>query len=157
MGAMTGPTLLDVLAHEIAALDDEQLDRVVEQFAPLLDRLAPPRAAPQQSDGWLDSKRAAAYLGMTPSTLFKLTAARTIPFEQEVPGGKLWFKPSELDAWRRGEQTTRLTVAHTSASKTLPKAMVRAATQPTGATKTHLSGAFLRAAEGVWVQDICPR
>jgi hypothetical protein len=55
-----------------------------------------------RDDQWMDSKAAARYLGM-PSVhpLHKLTAARSIPFEQNVPGGKCWFKRSELDAWRR--------------------------------------------------------
>jgi excisionase family DNA binding protein len=50
----------------------------------------------------MDSKQAAAYLGISPSSLWKLTAARDIPFEQDKPGGKCWFKRSELDAWRAG-------------------------------------------------------
>jgi hypothetical protein len=43
------------------------------------------------------------YLGVSLAALHKHTAARTIPFEQDAPGCKLWFRRDELDAWRRGE------------------------------------------------------
>lgn len=52
-------------------------------------------------DGWLDTAGAAEYLGMPKTALHKLTAARIIPFEQEGAGCKLYFKRSDLDAWRR--------------------------------------------------------
>lgn len=53
-------------------------------------------------DRWLSTKDAAAYLGLSPNALRKLTASRSVPFEQEVAGGKCWFLRSELDQWRRG-------------------------------------------------------
>jgi hypothetical protein len=59
-------------------------------------------AAPPD-DGWLDLKRAAGYVGISPNALHKHTGPRTVPFAQDCPGGKCWFKRSELDAWRRGE------------------------------------------------------
>ena len=31
-------------------------------------------------------------------------AAREVHFEQDVPGGKAWFKRADIDAWRRGER-----------------------------------------------------
>lgn len=55
-------------------------------------------------DRWLSTKEAAAYLGLTPNALRKLTASRSVPFEQEVAGGKCWFLRSELDQWRRGQR-----------------------------------------------------
>ena len=55
-------------------------------------------------DGWLTAKQAAEYLALTLTALHKHTAARSIPFEQEGRGCKLWFRRSELDAWRRGEK-----------------------------------------------------
>ena len=48
----------------------------------------------------MDAKAAAAYLSVTVAALHKLSAARQIPFHQEAPACKLWFKRSELDAWR---------------------------------------------------------
>lgn len=65
-----------------------------------LDAAAPAAAA---EDPWLDARRAADYAGITLGALYKLKAAGEIPFEQDGPGCKVWFRRSELDAWRRGE------------------------------------------------------
>ncbi len=40
--------------------------------------------------------------------LHKAMAAREIQFEQDVPGGKAWFKRADIDAWRRGERPPAL-------------------------------------------------
>lgn len=62
-----------------------------------------PYAPAVQEDRWMDTREAAAYLGFgSPGPLKKLTAARTVPFHQDTPGGKCWFLRSELDRWRRG-------------------------------------------------------
>ena len=66
----------------------------------LAHRLMPAGASP---DGWLDAKQAATYLGLSVHTLHKLTASQALPFEQDGPGCKCWFKASEPDAWRSGE------------------------------------------------------
>ena len=58
--------------------------------------------SPPGGDRWMNAREAAAYLGYgSVSPLHKLTAGRRIPFTQDVEGGKLWFKRSELDDWRR--------------------------------------------------------
>jgi len=80
------------------ALDDDGLDRLAAKVAGRL--VGPP--SPPIEDGWIDAKQAAAYLGTTVSSLWKLTAAREIPFSQDGPGCKCWFKRSQLDAWREG-------------------------------------------------------
>ena len=82
----------------VASLDGPALDALADLLAPKLEQRLKPAATAH--DGWLDTKRAAAYLGLSVNALHKLTAARLIPFEQEGPGCKCWFKPSELDAWR---------------------------------------------------------
>jgi hypothetical protein len=56
-------------------------------------------------DGWLDTKGAAEYLGLTANGMHKLTASRMVPFEQEGPGCRCWFRRSELDAWRESGGT----------------------------------------------------
>jgi len=63
-----------------------------------------PHLQPEQpvAAGWMTSREAATYLGLTLPALHRLTAARAVPFEQEVPGGKCWFNRADLDAWRRG-------------------------------------------------------
>jgi excisionase family DNA binding protein len=57
---------------------------------------------PAATTGWMTSRDAATYLGLTLAALHRLTAARAIPFEQDAPGGKCWFTHADLDAWRRG-------------------------------------------------------
>lgn len=74
----------------------------------LADRLAPRVAAlvrqQEDGDGWLDSAAAADYLALSKNALHKLSSSKAIPLEQESPGCKLWFRRSDLDAWRRGER-----------------------------------------------------
>jgi excisionase family DNA binding protein len=87
----------------IAQLDDDALAELA-----LAARLAPflPRPELAEGDRWLNTRQAAEYLGISLNALHKLTAARAIPFEQDRPGAKCWFRRSELDAWRRGGLTT---------------------------------------------------
>src|SRR5262245_18514046 len=80
------------------SLDESALQALAERLAPHL----PPTEPEARPDEWLDTKGAAAYLGLTTSALYKLTSAQLIPFEQEAPGCKCYFKRSELDAWREG-------------------------------------------------------
>ena len=61
-------------------------------------RLAGPR--PSKKDEWLDTRRAAEYLGIHRDSLRRLAAERAIPTEQAGAGCKLYFKRSDLDAWR---------------------------------------------------------
>ncbi len=56
---------------------------------------------PPDFDKWIDSKEAADYLAISVADLHKLTAARAIPFEQEAPGHKCFFKRSQPDERRR--------------------------------------------------------
>jgi excisionase family DNA binding protein len=58
---------------------------------------APPRDGAHE---WLDTRRAAEYLGIHRDSLRRLAAERTIPTEQAGPGCKLYFKRSDLDSWR---------------------------------------------------------
>jgi excisionase family DNA binding protein len=81
----------------IEALDDDACARLAERLGPYLRSVPPP-----PPDEWLDATRAAEYLGVPRSTLHKLTAEGAIPFAQDGPGCKLYFKPSALDAWREG-------------------------------------------------------
>jgi hypothetical protein len=122
---MSAPTLLDVLAAEIATLDPDQLDSMADLLAPLLECVADRRArlsphAPVSAEGWMSARDAAAHLGISLGRLQKLAAARQIPYEQDGPGCRLWFRRDQIDAWRRGE--TRLLEARGDicASKTFP-------------------------------------
>jgi hypothetical protein len=85
----------DLAAALVDSLDDAALDELAAKLAPrLAARLG------QDGDEWLDAKRTAAYLGMSIHALHRLTAARTIPFHQDHPNARLWFRRSEVDAWR---------------------------------------------------------
>ena len=101
--------LIDAL---IASLDEQALVQLADKLAPyIISRLPAPDPQP---DGWLDSAGAAAYLAISKNALHKLTAERRVPFEQDGPGCKCWFRRSDLDAWRQGD-----------AAKTQPNASTR--------------------------------
>jgi hypothetical protein len=53
----------------------------------------------ETADGWMGSADAARYIGRSISSLHKLTAARRIPFSQDGPGAKCFFRRSDLDDW----------------------------------------------------------
>lgn len=80
-------TLVAQLADHVAAV--------------VVDRLSKTEKA-SSTDEWFDSRHAAAYLGLHRDTLRKLAAERAIPSEQDGPGCKLYFRRSDLDAWREG-------------------------------------------------------
>ncbi len=86
-------------AAEFSILD-QLLDHIADRLAAVItERLAVPVS---RSDEWLDSRHAAEYLGVHRDTLRKLAAERAIPSEQDGPGCKLYFRRSDLDAWRHG-------------------------------------------------------
>jgi hypothetical protein len=84
----------------VIAGDDDGLRRLAELLAPYL----PAPETPAESDRWLNTREAAAYAGTTRHALHKAMAAREVHFEQDVPGGRAWFKRADIDAWRRGER-----------------------------------------------------
>lgn len=98
--AMRPPSLIDVLLAELAS-DPTACEALADALAETLGhRLTSPTEL--QPDAWLDSLDAAAYLGISRNALHKHTATRSIPFEQDGPGCRCWFKRSDLDEWRTG-------------------------------------------------------
>lgn len=89
VGRPGGLGALDALIAEVA---DRVAAAVVAQIG-----TASSDALPE----WLDSRRAAEYLGVHRDTLRKLAAERAIPAEQDGPGCKLFFRRADLDEWRR--------------------------------------------------------
>jgi excisionase family DNA binding protein len=88
-----------------AALSDGNtvLDQLLAQLADFVAaRVADRLSAPQRHTGdeWLDTKRAAEYLGVGRDSLRRLAAERAIPTEQAAAGCKLYFRRSDLDEWR---------------------------------------------------------
>lgn len=79
------------------SLDDAALDRLADALAPRLQRRI---SQATTGNGWLDSRDAAAYLGISKHSLHRLTSERRIPFSQDAPGARCYFKRSDLDGWR---------------------------------------------------------
>jgi excisionase family DNA binding protein len=85
----------DLARALVAALDPDDLAVLARMLAPYL-----PAPAPAVEDRWLDTRQAAEHLGVSVHALHRLTAARSVPFRQDAPGGRCYFRRSELDAWR---------------------------------------------------------
>lgn len=79
------------------------LDGLLDQLAGLVaERVAARLAEPpeRQRDEWMDTRRAAEYLGIGRDSVRRLAAEGTIPTEQAAAGCKLYFRRSDLDSWR---------------------------------------------------------
>lgn len=77
-------------------LEPDDLRHLAAVLAPFL-----PAPTSGSDDGWLTTKQAAAYLGLSVDAIHRHTSARTIPFEQSGPGAKCYFRRDALDDWRR--------------------------------------------------------
>ena len=83
------------------AIPDELLQALAERTAALVtEQLA---SAAQAESPWLDFEGAMAYLGFSRNRLYKLTAARAIPFRKKRDGQGLLFRRNELDRWVEAE------------------------------------------------------
>ena len=88
-----------------AAAGNLGFDDLLAQLADLvaakvIDRLA--RQEGGAADQWLDTRSASEYLGIHRDSIRRLAAERVLPAEQAGAGCKLFFRRSDLDAWRRG-------------------------------------------------------
>ncbi len=72
-------------------------ERIAEQVVERVE------ARPQVESPWLDFEAALAYLGFSRDRLYKLTAARAIPFRKRRGGHALLFRRDELDRWLEAE------------------------------------------------------
>jgi excisionase family DNA binding protein len=82
-------------------LPDELLQAAAERVVELLLERLP--ASPAAASPWLDVDGALAYLGFSRDRLYKLTAARAIPFRKKRDGQGLLFHRGELDRWLEQE------------------------------------------------------
>ena len=80
---------LDLGDDALEALADAVAHRLAERQAPA-------------ADGWMDTRAAADHLGLSTHALYRLVARREIPYSQDGPGAKCYFKRSALDAWQAG-------------------------------------------------------
>jgi excisionase family DNA binding protein len=87
---MSGP------AVPTLALDPDTVEALAEAIVVRVEALA----SRGEEDGWMTSAEAARYLAVPISTLRKWTAAAVVPFAQDVPGGRCYFRRPELDRWR---------------------------------------------------------
>jgi excisionase family DNA binding protein len=87
--------------HELTvSVPDELLEALAERLAELVnERLQAPRPA----SPWLDFEAALEYLRFSRDQLYKLTAARAIPFRKKRGGQALLFHRDELDRWLQAE------------------------------------------------------
>jgi excisionase family DNA binding protein len=79
------------------------VDQLLVQLADLVaDRVAAQLMSHRRAseDEWLDTRRAAGYLRIGRDSVRRLAAERAIPSEQAGVGCKLYFRRSDLDAWR---------------------------------------------------------
>ena len=83
------------------AVPDELVQALAERIAALLVERV--EARPQVASPWLDFEAALAYLGFSRDRLYKLTAARAIPFRKKRDGQGLLFRRDELDRWVEAE------------------------------------------------------
>lgn len=87
--------------HLTVILPDELLQAAAEGVVELLlERLPAPPAA---GSPWLDFDGALEYIGFSRDRLYKLTAARAIPFRKKRDGQGLLFHRGELDRWLEQE------------------------------------------------------
>jgi excisionase family DNA binding protein len=99
------PAGSDDLSEIDLSIIDQLVDRLAQRVAALVIERVSATDAP--SDEWFDSRHAADYLGVHLDTLRKLASERAIPSEHDGPGCKLYFKRSDLDAWRRSGGRSR--------------------------------------------------
>jgi flavin-dependent dehydrogenase len=82
-------------------LGDELLEVAAERVVELLLERLPASSA--SASPWLDFDAAQAHLGFSRDRLYKLTAARAIPFRKKRDGQGLLFHRGELDRWLERE------------------------------------------------------
>lgn len=83
------------------AVPDELVQALAERIAELVT--ARVEARPRLASPWLDFEAALVYLGFSRDRLYKLTAARAIPFRKKRGGHALLFHRAELDRWLETE------------------------------------------------------
>jgi len=88
--------------HRLAiVVPDELLQDLAERTAELVVAQLP--STTRVDSPWLDFEGAMTYLGFSRDRLYKLTAARAIPFRKKRDGQGLLLHRDELDRWVEAE------------------------------------------------------
>jgi excisionase family DNA binding protein len=87
-----GPLTIACTLH----VPDELMQALAEEVAA---RVAPTMSARRPVSPWLDFEGAREYLRFSRDQLYKLTAAKAIPFRKKRGGQGLLFHRGELDRW----------------------------------------------------------
>jgi hypothetical protein len=82
-------------------LGDEQLEELARRIVSGL------LGAERDRDEWLDLASAARHLRIHPDTLRKRARGGLVPYEQAGPGCRVYFRRSDLDAWRESGACAR--------------------------------------------------
>jgi excisionase family DNA binding protein len=90
-----------VQAQLTLSLPDELLQALAQAIVEVL--LEQTGALPATDSPWLDFRSAMSYLGFSRNKLYKLTAARAIPFRKKQDGQGLLFHRDELNRWLERE------------------------------------------------------
>jgi hypothetical protein len=102
---------------DLWALADDLLDRLAERVA---DRVLTGLGGPSEQDDWLDLTRAAEHLDVHPDTLRKRAKSGLVPFEQDGPRCRMYFRRAALDEWRHagGASVQRSRMAERASTRT---------------------------------------
>jgi excisionase family DNA binding protein len=84
----------------VLPVPQELVDAIADAVVARLEQRGLAAGRASDEDRWMTTAEAADYLGMPLASLHKLTAGRELPFSQEGPGARCYFKRSALDAWR---------------------------------------------------------
>jgi len=77
-------------------LHEADIEAIAQRVASLLDE----EHAAGADDRWMTATEAATHLGLSLHTLRDLITRRALPYSQERPGARLYFRASDLDRWR---------------------------------------------------------
>lgn len=78
---------------------EELLEEIARRIANQLEDQRSSGTATPTVSPWLTLQQACDYLGLSKDSLYKLTAARAIPFRKKQGGQGLRFHRDELDQW----------------------------------------------------------
>lgn len=85
------------------AVPPDLVEAIAERVVELLRDERSLQAEKQSQSPWLTVDQACTYLGFSRDSLYKLTAARAIPFRKKEGGQGLRFHRDELDSWMQNQ------------------------------------------------------